>query len=401
MGKAAYEIAEINNKRSFAQVLAALGSTTNGASWVCPIHNDTDPSLHVFDDGVYCFGCETIAKTPFQLAAKALKKPVWDVINWFKTTTFDSTIEQVVRVTSPYLGPVDPALVKTWADTLQHEQELMKRLSEDRLITFDTIRNYQLGWRAGWQAYSIPFFASELGTSEIVSVQFRKTRGKRKYIGLTGHYTGSIMNAFLLKQDVPYIAVLLGSFDGILAYQDGLPVVSLNGAFPFSNSQQELVKTWFNKPVPKFVVSDQTPTEYKSAQKLASWIGAEMRYFSPLWGGQCKDYIDYRRAGYTPQDFERDILNIKPAQQPDTDAVDAFYKFLITGDKLGAAPLFMNLLNRGRAAHDLAVTTAFKPKPEVFTRQSWQQIQQRLCSVVAESQLYDTIALASDLRNTL
>lgn len=400
MGEASIEIERINNERTFAQVLDALGSTTNGSSWLCPIHQDTDPSLHIFEDGAYCFGCDTAIKTPFRLAELALKKSVPEVIEWFKATVFKN-VAQMARKTFPYQGPVDPRLVRAWADTLQDNDVIKQRLHEERLITYDNIKRYQLGWRAGWKAYSIPFYKSELGASEIVSVQFRKTGGGSKYIGLPGHYTGSIMNAFVLEQELPYLVVLLGSFDGILALQDGIPAVSLNGAFPFRNDQQDAVKAWFNKSIPKFVVSDQTPSEYASAQKLAKWIDADMRYFSPLYGEQCKDYIDYRKASFTPQDFERDILNIKPLRLPDNDAAEAFYRFIIKGDPINAAPLFVNLLAKGRAAHDLAVSVALFNKPEVFTKYNWTCIQRKLFSVVAESQLYDTITYATSLRNTL
>ncbi|HMN10763.1 MAG TPA: hypothetical protein PKD55_00395 [Bellilinea sp.] len=102
---------------------------------------------------------------------------------------------------------------------------------------------------------------------------------------------------------------LIGTFDQLLAEQDGLPVFSPNGASVFGNHTRlesiELQRMFMDVRC-KVVIPDTTPTEHIHAQGLAELIGGRVSYFPRDFGG--KDYTDFRKLGFTPEDFVKMVL---------------------------------------------------------------------------------------------
>jgi|GEM_PF-6176962 len=53
------EITIYNTALSASDLCEKLGLEINGGKILCPLHHDTDPSAHVYDDHLYCHGCGT------------------------------------------------------------------------------------------------------------------------------------------------------------------------------------------------------------------------------------------------------------------------------------------------------------------------------------------------------
>ena len=292
------------------QVLTWFGidiTETNKA--VCPFHDETEPSLQVNKDYVYCYGCKTnldtpaLAKALFELQGK--NKSYKEIFTWLENTDFPESNLKYKK--SEYLGPVPVQLIDYWHNAL-YSYDKVKQLKQERLLTEDTIKQFKLGYRPDHNAWVIPYLYA--GKADIV--QFRpldRSSYRDKYYGMSGHNRGAVMNYDLLLTPQPYVIILMGAFDGILAQQDGLLAVSINGSFPFHKKDKERVQQMFSLQKKKFIVPDNTLSEYGPAEKLAEWIDGEVCYF-PKELPEGTDYIDYRKLGYPVQDFKRDVLCI-------------------------------------------------------------------------------------------
>jgi hypothetical protein len=53
------EITIYNTALTAPELCEKLGLEINGGKILCPLHHDTHPSAHVYDDHLYCHGCGT------------------------------------------------------------------------------------------------------------------------------------------------------------------------------------------------------------------------------------------------------------------------------------------------------------------------------------------------------
>ena len=217
---------------SAEQVLDQFGIHPNSNNKIlCIEHSETEPSAHVYLTNVYCFGCKK-SWSIYTLAQALLEKrdghlyKLSDVMRWFETSDFAPKSNRTYTQTG-YEGSADVELVDYWFSCLTERHRRL--LYKDRKLTDETINKYRLGWRPDWGAFVIPFWRGGPGESEIDIIQFRLTNSKQRYLSLKGHSRGSVMNAHLLEAEQPYLVVLLGAFDSILALQDGIIAVGLNG----------------------------------------------------------------------------------------------------------------------------------------------------------------------------
>lgn len=378
------------------QILAAFGYKTDSSfKCKCPFHDETIPSLFVNKDFVHCFGCG-ITYDNYALARALLEKErgsrptVGQVFAWFQDTEFPApALSNYPDGKSHYLGPVKPSLIEYWYE--QMTEEKFEKLTEDRLITKETALLHRLGWRPDWEAWVIPFYRGARGTSEIDIVHFRLTKpdAKTKYAGLDGHYRGAVMNADLLVEPQPYVVVFFGSFDGILARQDGLVAVGLNGSNPFRKDEFDRVKELFGKQSCVFVVPDNTPQEVNPAYRLAELLGGTVKFFDaglPLH----TDYISYRKLGYSAEDFKRDVLDIAPLFPAPEDLLSNALELVLRGDPYNLVWAHVERLGRGILAQDLAREIASVPRPQVLTQTQWIDVQHALWRVVGLDDLYQT-----------
>lgn len=350
---------------------------------LCPFHHETTPSMQVHKHFVYCFGCNQHWDL-FGLARKLLEKKqgreitVGEVFAWFKDTTFPARTERKYSRRHEYIGPVAPALVEYWQNCLTEERYL--QLFSERLITKHTAKNHRLGWRPDWEAWSIPFYRGTLGQSEVDVVQFRMTHSDKKYLGLAGHSRGTIMNADFLAVPQPLLVVLLGSFDAILARQDGLCAVGLNGSFPFKTTEKKRVQDLFAKQKNVIIVPDVNPQEVIMAYKMADWIGAQVRTF-PANFPHNTDYTDYRKSGKTPVDFVEEVLGVG-----DGELLENLKSLWQHGDPLRLCGTHITL-SSALPPDILAVKIAEMGPFFPFTEETWEPLRVSLLEVREEKQL--------------
>jgi hypothetical protein len=348
----------------------------------------------VYENGLFCFGCHRswdvidLAKT--LLERDGVERTYGDVFRWFQETTLPAKSSTVYEK-AEYLGPVPEEYINNWAD--QMDDNKYAQLQAERLIAPETARHYRLGWREDWQAWTIPFWQKEPGESAVETVQFRLLSGKPKYVGLKGHSRGAVQNAHLLQQPQPYLVVLFGSYDSILALQDGVLAVGLNGSMPFRKDEKERVQELFKLQKNVIVVPDNTPSEYKPAQQLADWLGTyKVRYFPPELPAGC-DYIDYRKLGYDAYDFRQHILCLGMEDE----LIENVGQLLNVGDPYRLARYHAVTAARYAksaevVAHDIGMTG-----PHSFTTLQWHQVVDLLAKVHTDDELFDTMNKVSEL----
>lgn len=387
----------IREKFQAEQILAAFGIAVDASgNACCPFHKDDTPSLQVNQNWVYCHACKkswdnyALARALLDKTGK-LTAPM--VFAWFQTTQFPEPSKTYTRKKAEYIGPVAFSLVEYWHNSLT--PELTAQLMQERLFTEETIKKHMLGWRPKKKEWSIPFFRGIRGQSEADIVQFRTTEedAKVKYYGLAGHNRGSVMNADLLDQDLPFLVVFFGSFDAILARQDGLNAVGLTGSNPFRKDEHDRVHELFGKQHSIFVVPDNTPAEFKPAQQFAELVGGEVRFFNPALPDDT-DYISYRKEHNS---FITDVLDLAPHTQVPDELTTSLYDLLAGGDPADASKHYLQQQGQGVPARDLAYSLAYNTRPSSLSREQWSTMQKRLWRVRNEEELHDSLALWKEL----
>jgi hypothetical protein len=190
---------------------------------------------------------------------------------------------------------------------------------EARGLSAETIEVAGLGWRGDKGAYTIPFWDGIPGLSQVEVLQYRlgpHREEARRYWGETGHNKSSIINRHVINPKL--VVILFGTFDSLLAVQDGIPAISSNGAGQFSNPNRAEV-IWLRRELERteriIIVPDNSLPEFEEAHKLADNLFShntiEVKYFPRDMQG--KDYTDYRiKNNKTPEDFWREVLDMAP-----------------------------------------------------------------------------------------
>jgi len=304
-------------KRSITmrQLVTFLYYVPNSQGMVCcPFHQDSTPSLWVNDEFAWCFACGR-GWDVFDLVREFYSLDFEDAAGWLRVHEAKITDIQVgggSRKKGEYRGPVDPYIIQQWHSLLieDHYDYFLKQ----RGLTRETVDLYQLGWRPDYKAYVIPFWSGVPSQSEVVTVQFRRTDESppfftSKFIGLGGHNKPAFIGSHTL-QNKDWAVILFGSFDALLAGQDGLPAVSPNGASAFSSKrhESELHKTFLYKHH-VYVVSDATLSEWDSVRKTADLLSCNNSVHKFPDG--FKDYSDYRLGGHSVSQFLNEVLEIE------------------------------------------------------------------------------------------
>ncbi len=275
---------------------------------LCPFHDETEGSFSIYEENqqYYCYGCGTFGDVlDFVEARQPNVNNVNEAMAFLESTNAlaAGAIVAVTPRTRSQLGPVRSEQIEAW-----HCQLIDRSWLYERLITDETIDQYQLGYWPQKKAITIPFWTGNIGASPVNVVQMRSLAPdtKRKYFGLTGFYGTAMYNQFLFNANSDYLVVLFGTFDALLALQDGIPAVSPNGANQYHADWTE--------PLQKFkriyVVPDLgNESELKAAQLFADKVGktARVRQFPDgNWG---KDFSDWRLDGRSADDFMDFLLS--------------------------------------------------------------------------------------------
>lgn len=236
-----------------------------------------------------------------------------DAVHWLLER--EGILPETVALEAPkeYRGVVPRLWIDHWHSNLDEDRA---QYLYDRLITRDTIDLLKIGYSAEKNAYTIPFWAGQPGWSDVETFQYRASptsNSKAKYYGEKGYVRPSVISRDLINSEL--VILVFGTLDAVLGRQDGLPMISTNGAEVFSNPDRmefyQLKQSLLG--VKKVIVMpDSTLTEFESAHRLINsliWeVAAEVRYFPYTWG--VKDYNSARMKGYTVQQFTEEVLKM-------------------------------------------------------------------------------------------
>lgn len=304
-----YDLEDIKAKVPMPNVVAYFAELQGGKT-PCLWHPDgKNPNLQVYDDHVFCWSCRHYADI-FEYVETALDISFAEAVEWIIEK--EAILPKGIPATPApeYKGPVPLNYIEYWHSQLTPDRRegLYKRL-----LTDETIDLHMLGWRPDYAAYVIPFWRGFPQISKVDVVQFRSTENSPvlngriwKYTGMTGHNRPSILNRHLINSTGNVL--LFGTFDALLASQDGIAAVSTNGATVFGNTSRPefcMLQESFSGTKAKILVPDGTFTELEPASSLAMNLGFKLGFFKPYMP---KDYNDCRLAGYSYEELLREVF---------------------------------------------------------------------------------------------
>lgn len=311
---------EIRSQIKMAQVVSFLGMEWDRGKRLvkCPRHaggNEKTPSAQVNENTLYCHACR-MTWDIFSVTQERMGIPFREAVEYLAVNLGNIPAADQVTARSAgadYAGPAPIDLVRYWHTLLTAEHR--QWLHEARWLTDQTINAAGIGWRPESRAYSIPYWRGEPWHSDVDIVQFRASPERladdpdmQHYWGLTGHNRPSWINGHRIGRG--YLVIFFGTLDALLAGQDGLTAISINGATTFMRDPDNIAR--LRKAVEGawvFVVPDKTASEFKAAYALAQDLGAEVRHFPHDAVG--KDYTEYRQAGKTVVDFIEEVLMLE------------------------------------------------------------------------------------------
>jgi hypothetical protein len=134
------------------------------------------------------------------------------------------------------------------------------------------------------------------------------------------------------------------------------------------------------------------------AYELANLLGGQVRLFpDSLPSGT--DYIDYRKLGYTAEDFLQDVVGVAPITKVDDNLVDNIIALWKVGDKQKLAEIHATMDSYGQVAQDIARVLAQRGPIGPFTPLAWANVCKLLWSVKTGPELVSTISIISQAAN--
>lgn len=290
---------------------------------LCPFHQENTASFHVYENGGHCYGgcgwSGDIIQFVMDREACYFPEALEKLGQWFGIVKGDPTKIRTVTRSVPKLvhkkkskEVVNPEIVQYFQEQLQNGHR--KWLYDERLLTDNTIEFNRLGWRPDMDGYTIPFWKGFPGLSEVETMQIRyapKEGRKSRYMTLKGFWYAGLIGRYAINPH--FLVLLVGTFDGLLANQDGIPCIAPNGLEVWQKRLDEL--KWIVGEVEHlFLVPDNTTSEIIESTRLANALGAKLRFMPQMpdypSGKARKDYTDYRLMGNSPEQFIREVLGM-------------------------------------------------------------------------------------------
>lgn len=287
----------------------------------CPFHGDKDPSMRVYDNGLHCFGCEWSGSALWFL--EQLEDPMLGKVKWTKAQALQWLEDNgFVGTTKPDVEQRPPRPKPNWRniDILQsvidcHEMlmsptgERQREYLHSRGIDDETMEAFLLG--AQENAVVIPFWDGIPGKSKIRNLQYRFLSGPVRYKSLRILSAPALIGRWQKGWLTQTLFVFFGTFDAILAMQDGLHAVSPSGATVLLDEELCLEAFEGMQFGTVIVVPDNSPSEYKHANKMVEilrkrFANVKLVTFPQDWEG--KDYTDWRMDGKSVDDFLKMIV---------------------------------------------------------------------------------------------
>ena len=283
------EIKSLVNTRS---VIGRYVNLNNKGMGLCPFHKDTNNSFVLYENSqnYHCFGCGANGDViTFTMEFHNLEFS--NALEWLKQDSFNFDMGGVKPVPfkqSSYKGPVDIRAILTWHDNLKDRKWLYTRM-----LTDTTIDANKIGWSSHKKAHIFPYWSGIPGHSSVDVAQLRYEE-TGQYMGLKGHYRKAILNKHILEKS-DWVIILMGTMDALLAAQDGLPAVSINGSNMFN---KEWLPLFTSKK--RVVVTPDKNNEHEldAALKIVEDIGGNAYVQELPSHSPGKDYSDMRMGGW-------------------------------------------------------------------------------------------------------
>jgi len=285
---------------------------------VCPFHNDSEPSLAVYQDHAYCFGC----------------KRYWTPISWLRDFLNIGTVDEAIQWLRLNYGgfsevdslpisngngklpiPFDPEIISYWHLLAVRNGAVGYYL--ERGLTEKTVEQYQLGWTG--QAYVIPIWEDSPGESDVVVVKFRSSDpdSDLRYWHLEGRGHPRLFNKHILVSAKEAV-IVIGEFDALIGMQWGFHTVS--GTAGQSTWLWEW-SSYFDNVNHIYVVPDHN----ESAAGLVICSHFNGRVSLCQFPEDTKDLTEFALAGYTADDFRGLVLSHNLLDTTEA-SVEAFYE---------------------------------------------------------------------------
>lgn len=378
---------DIKSQVKFTDLIARYGYKVDRHKMLCPFHYEKTGSFHVYETTGKCYGgCGWFGDIiQFVMDKESVYFPeaLRLLSEWFGLIKGQPK-KEVQKVNSVpkkvHRDPVSLEIVDYFHQQLTKERR--QWLYEKRLLTDESINYYQIGWRPDMEAYSIPFWKGVPRMSAVDTMQFRYTpkEGRdARYIGLDGYTFPSVIGRHTINPD--FLVVFVGTFDCLLANQDGIPAISPNGLTVWKNRLDEL--KWIVGNVSQlFFVPDNTTSETIESVRLANALGAKLKYLPQMENG--KDYTDYRLNGFTGTDFIEQVLGMDKKLFIENSAhaqtVEDILSYVAAGEADKALELLeilqLNEYAGWSVSHKLMCIAS--EQPESMTPKQWQSLIQKL-----------------------
>jgi 5S rRNA maturation endonuclease (ribonuclease M5) len=299
----------------YGQIKKQKSGTDGWITGLCPFHNDSHNSFafHTQTLKFCCFaGCGKGSALDFLMLTSS---------RGFKETLLELgdrlNIPKPQSKAKPRRPPIREELLKQWQANLN--DELLRYLREQRGLSDETIKKYQLGWDVKRQRYVIPI-RDERGN--LVNIRLYNPKKDPKIINYTEgkHKYGSPARLYSVDELVKYqgnqVIICEGEFDRLLLQQDGFMVVtSTHGCSTF---RPEWVSYFAGKDV--VVIFDCDKEGQAAVNNIIfkafknSKINSIKNIALPLRGDKDdKDITDYfHKRGFTGTDLQKLIDETPP-----------------------------------------------------------------------------------------
>lgn len=312
-----YDIEEIK-KRIDLRAIVTPGSPIRGdrpTKTLCLWHQESTPSLLVYQDHLHCFGqCRE-------------HMDVVDFVAWQKGLDVRSDFDRLVSILvdeyvemSPVVREKRPkkrvkAIPSEVARYYHGRLRDRRQFFYDRGLTDQTIDLAQLGYDR--HAFSIPVWSR---SGDLVTLRFRRddlALGDEaptlpKYWGMEGRNDALLYNlqAMDLVDVWGFVVICEGELDALRLYQEGLPAISaINGV---NGLDDELVNQVREFDPPKVIVAyDQDDAGRINGIRVAQSFGmrGKVATWPKEWGKDATDVLQGREV----EEFVECLLN---AQEP-------------------------------------------------------------------------------------
>lgn len=187
-----------------------------GVEWAfhCPYHGDSRRSASLNSETRLwnCFGCDEAG------SVEALLKDhkEWDLHDYESRSP--SELKEEITETK----------IEGWHQGLLGRRERLVELRERKGITLETMRQFEIGWDADQNAYTIPIRDMHGDISNVRRYQFDVPDDRRKIWSVKGMGTPTLYPIDQLE--APSILICEGEWDALLSIQNGIPAITRTGA---------------------------------------------------------------------------------------------------------------------------------------------------------------------------